>query len=60
MTNTPKEAAFKPAKNLTLDELMHGALYEPDVNKKAAYKAKFEAVIAQKQLQIINRDGFVR
>jgi len=60
MTDAKHEATYNQAKTMTLDELMHGALYESDCKKKAIYKLLLDQAMAQKQLAVINRQDFTR
>jgi len=59
MSNSTNRTISRPQPT-TIDNLMHGTLYETNPHKKADYKRQLDAALKKRQLKIINRRTFIR
>ncbi len=59
MSNSTNRTISRPQPT-TIDNLMHGTLYETNPHKKANYKRQLDAALKKRQLKIINRRTFIR
>jgi len=59
MSNSTNRTISRPQPT-TIDNLMHGTLYETNPHKKVDYKRQLDAALKKRQLKIINRRTFIR
>ncbi len=59
MSNSTNKTISRPP-TTTIDNLMHGTLYETDPHKKANYKRQLDAALKKRQLKIISCRTFIR
>ncbi|MCI1552903.1 MAG: hypothetical protein LKH74_03175 [Levilactobacillus sp.] len=60
MASNPISNVFDDPEKYDIDELLHGALYEKDPQKKKVYLALYNYVLGERQKKTINQKGFVR